>query len=270
MLDRLLIDLVPRILNGPTGRRWFGDGAPKWSQGRAGNQPRPAGGGRRTPQLKVLRRHGKGNKEALLLAEKIAACRPGGRCLSGACPECMRATQRFFVATNADLLARSSVSTVAVSVILRNARVADGELGISPYCSVHFYGGCAKLCGKLACGKLSVDLMFPRMSTKNSASLPITGRMPGSSSRRPRWREAIRSFASIFPRAEPYGGRSGCKSSTGTSGGWPMPSKRISFGGYRCRAKRWLTEASRVATRATGPVLGASGWRSRSRSIAPA
>ena len=134
MLDRLLIDLVPRILNGPTGRRWFGDGAPKWSQGRAGKPAKTSGeaDGERRQLVKVLRRHGKGNKEALLLAEKIAACRPGGRCLSGACPECMRATQRFFVATNADLLARSSVSTVAVSVILRNARVADGKLELEP------------------------------------------------------------------------------------------------------------------------------------------
>ena len=50
MLDRLLIDLVPRILNGPTGRRWFGDGAPTWSQGRAGKPAKTSGeADRRTP-----------------------------------------------------------------------------------------------------------------------------------------------------------------------------------------------------------------------------
>ncbi len=134
MLDRSLIDLAPHILNGPTGRRWFGDGVPTWSQGRAGKPAKTSqqAAEERHRLVKVLRRHGKGKKAALRLAEKIAACRSGGRCLSGACPECMRATQRFFVRAGADLLARSGVSTVAVSVVFSGAAIAEDELAREP------------------------------------------------------------------------------------------------------------------------------------------
>jgi hypothetical protein len=44
----------------------------------------------------------------------------------------MRAAQRFSVATNADLLARSGVSTVAVSVVFSGAGIADGDLARWP------------------------------------------------------------------------------------------------------------------------------------------
>ena len=134
MVDHALADLAPHILNGPTGRRWFGDGAPTWNQGRAGKPAKTSGEaeGERRQLVKVLRRHGKGDKAALRLADKISACQSRRRCLSGACPECMRATQRFSVATNADLLARSGVSTVAVSVVFRGAGIADGKLEFEP------------------------------------------------------------------------------------------------------------------------------------------
>jgi hypothetical protein len=125
---------VEEIFRGADGERWFGDGPPLWTQGR---KDRPAMTRRqarlqRHKLAKALRRHGKGNEAALRLAEKIAACRPGGRCLSGTCPECTRATQRLFVATSASLIARSSVSTVAISVVLWDARVADGRLEFEP------------------------------------------------------------------------------------------------------------------------------------------
>ena len=130
VLDRAAVDLLSRILSSPTGRRWFGDGAPTWNQGR-GEKPAKTGEeaeGERRQLVKAFRRHGKSNVAALRLAERIAACRAGRRCLSGACPECMRATQRFFVRAGADMLARSGVSTVAVSVVFSGAGIAEDDL----------------------------------------------------------------------------------------------------------------------------------------------
>ena len=134
VLDRSAVDLLSRILSSPTGRRWFGDGAPTWNQGRGG-KPAKTGEeaeGERRQLVKAFRRHGRGNVAALRLAERIATCRAGRRCLSGACPECMRATQRFFVRAGADLLARSGVSTVAVSVVFSGAGIAEDDLAREP------------------------------------------------------------------------------------------------------------------------------------------
>ncbi len=125
---------VEEILHGAGGERWYGDGPPLWTQGRS-NRPamtRRQARLQRHKLVKALRRHGKGDEAALDLAEKIAACRPERRCLSGACPECMRATQRFFVRAGADLLARSGVSTVAVSVVFGDAGIAEDDLARWP------------------------------------------------------------------------------------------------------------------------------------------
>jgi hypothetical protein len=121
---------VEEIFRRADGERWFGDGPPLWTQGR---KDRPAMTRRqaclqRRQLVKALRRHGKGNNAALRLAERIAACRPGRRCLSGACPECTRATQRLFVATSDRLITRSEISTIAVSVVFRGAGIAEGKL----------------------------------------------------------------------------------------------------------------------------------------------
>lgn len=130
MLDRSLGDLAARILNGPTGRRWFGDGTPRWNQGKEGRPAKTSkeAEGERRKLVKALRRHGRGNEAALRLADKMAACLPGRRCLSGGCPECMRAMQRLFVATCGSLIRRSDVSMTAVSVVFRRAGIAEGKL----------------------------------------------------------------------------------------------------------------------------------------------
>lgn len=124
---------VEEILHGAGGERWFGDGPPQWTQGRSNRPAKTSQQARlnRLQSVKALRRHGRGNEAALRLAEKIAACRPGRRCLSGACPECARATQRCSVATNVDLLARSGVGTVAVSVVFSGAGIVEDDLEIA-------------------------------------------------------------------------------------------------------------------------------------------
>jgi hypothetical protein len=125
---------VEEILHGADGERWFGDGPPLWTQGRHDRPAKSRQQARlqRRQVVKVLRRHGKGDEVALRLADKIAACRPGRRCVSGACPECMRATQRLFVATSDNLIARSNVGVTAISVVFRGAGIAAGDLALAP------------------------------------------------------------------------------------------------------------------------------------------
>ena len=125
---------VEKILHGADGERWFGDGSPVWTQGRKDRPAKTLRQARlqRRQLVKALRRHGKGDEAALRLADKMAACRPGRRCLSSACPECMRATQRLFVATSDNLIARSNIDVKAVSVIFRGAGIVDGDLALVP------------------------------------------------------------------------------------------------------------------------------------------
>ena len=120
------------FLGGPDVERWYGDGPPRWRQGR-GNQPAMTSDearAQRRRDVKMLRRHGKGDPRALALADAIAACRPGKRCGRAGCMECRRATQRLFVDASDRLLRRSSVSVLAVSVVLRGAGALEGDLAL--------------------------------------------------------------------------------------------------------------------------------------------
>ena len=122
--------LLEKVLRGADGERWFGDGPPLWTQGRKDRPAKTLRQARlqRRQLVKALRRHGRGDEAALRLADKIAACRPRRRCLSGACPECTRATQRLFVATSDRLITLSEISMIAVSVVFRGAGIAEGKL----------------------------------------------------------------------------------------------------------------------------------------------
>ena len=200
---------VEEIFRGADGERWFGDGPPRWTQGRS-NRPamiRRQARLQRRKLVKALRRHGKGNNAALRLAERIAACRPGRRCLSGACPECMRATQRFSVATNADLLARSGVSTVAVSVVFSGAGIADGDLARWPSLfgriSRRLHEALRKAGVRQAVGGFDIsanehqDLRFvPHYRPHAWIIVPAS-----------QFGEARRPFANVFRRAGPCGAR---------------------------------------------------------------
>lgn len=67
---------------------FYGDGGPKWK-----SQPTSAEAiSERNSRVRLFRKH-----SANYLVEKLTACQPEQRCFSGACPECTRAVQRFFV-----------------------------------------------------------------------------------------------------------------------------------------------------------------------------
>jgi hypothetical protein len=82
----------------------------------------------RQRDVKMLRRHCKGNPRGLRLGNLIGTCEPHYRCLSGACIECNRATQRLFVEASETLLRGSSVSVTAISIVFRTAWVPQGGL----------------------------------------------------------------------------------------------------------------------------------------------
>jgi hypothetical protein len=122
---------IERFLRTPAAQRFYGDGPPHWRLGRS-NVPAATAAeadAERRKLVKKLRRHGKRNRHVLELANLIASCRPRARCASGACPECMRAAQRLFVAAADDLLRRSSARVLAVSVVWRRSGVLEGDLG---------------------------------------------------------------------------------------------------------------------------------------------
>jgi hypothetical protein len=101
------------IANGPSrvgfDPRWYGEGPPQWVEAactRRERNSRTAAEARelRERSVRLLGRYGKQDRAALSLAERLEACPPRRRCMSGACPECGRAFQRWFVANSRDLI----------------------------------------------------------------------------------------------------------------------------------------------------------------------
>jgi hypothetical protein len=85
-------------------RGLFGDGPPHWLVNRGKPYERPSqtlaqANQQRAEVINNLRWHGKrhGDDAIIGLAEKLLACKPVKPCLSGACPICMRAQQRWLV-----------------------------------------------------------------------------------------------------------------------------------------------------------------------------
>ena len=115
--------------------RWFGDGEPRWTEGRLDRPSMTAKEAkvRRRQTVKILRRHGRFDPAAIKLAAKLDSCRPRHRCLSLACHECRRAEQRVFVAAGEQLMKRSKQTGVtAISVVYFDARIPDRGLAKVP------------------------------------------------------------------------------------------------------------------------------------------
>ncbi len=119
---------IEQILSSQGGRRFFGDGAPTWRQGR-NDQPAKTSEtavNERGLLVKALRRNG--SAEALELAGRMDLCRRGRRCLSGACPACARAAQRLFVHACRDLFDDHGQDMLAVNVVCHWAGIDRGRL----------------------------------------------------------------------------------------------------------------------------------------------
>jgi hypothetical protein len=91
---------VRLILQGSEAAKWYGDGPPQWQQGRkkASCQTAVEAVEARRKAIRHLDWHGAHLEQARTVRSVLASCKADNRCLSGACPVCMRAFQRWFVA----------------------------------------------------------------------------------------------------------------------------------------------------------------------------
>src|SRR5882724_10626585 len=60
----------------------------------------------RLRRIKFVRKHSTTNPEAQIVADRLESCDPEHRCLSGACPECGKLFQRWFVRRSKKLVAK--------------------------------------------------------------------------------------------------------------------------------------------------------------------
>ena len=105
------------ILN---SERYYRDDPPQWEQGRS-KRPCESAPEARAARLKLmarLRRFGENNPKALAVQTRLASCRPRKRCKSGACPECGRAWQRWFVEALRQFLRAEGAAALGTSTIL--------------------------------------------------------------------------------------------------------------------------------------------------------
>lgn len=98
---------IAEILSDPA---LYGDGPPHWVQGKSKKPCKSADEADtdRRKLIKVLRKHGKNDLRALVVAERLSRCEPESRCHGGACPCCMRAFQRWLVSAGDQLLKHSA------------------------------------------------------------------------------------------------------------------------------------------------------------------
>jgi hypothetical protein len=85
-------------------------------------------------RIKFLRKHSNTHPDALVVAKRLESCKPEQRCLSGACPECGRLFQRWFVRRSRKFIARDIAlpgnSLVAVSIVPYYRIIPPGQLSV--------------------------------------------------------------------------------------------------------------------------------------------
>jgi hypothetical protein len=91
--------VIKSILN---DERWYGDGSPQWTISAKKPWQRPSQMAAQAREQhdkteRLLDRHGSNDPYASHLIKSIERCHPNRHCGSGACPECQRALQRWFV-----------------------------------------------------------------------------------------------------------------------------------------------------------------------------
>jgi hypothetical protein len=86
----------------------------------------------RLRRVRFLRKLGKVSAQADMVADRLERCEVGNRCLSGACPECFRLFQRWFVRRSetfiAEHLERSDHELVAITIVPIKAITQPGYL----------------------------------------------------------------------------------------------------------------------------------------------
>ena len=86
----------------------------------------------RLRRIRFLRKHGTKDPELLLIADWLEQCEPRNRCFSGACPECSRLFQRFYVRHSKkpirDIIAREGKELIGICIIPSPPLVRHGQL----------------------------------------------------------------------------------------------------------------------------------------------
>ena len=86
----------------------------------------------RLRQIQFLRKHGKADPALLLISDYLDQCEPRNRCCSGACPECSRLFQRFYVRRSKqvvnDIITREGNELIGVCIIPSSPIVRPGQL----------------------------------------------------------------------------------------------------------------------------------------------
>jgi hypothetical protein len=83
-------------------------------------------------RIRFLRKHGKTDPELLLIADCLAQCDLSNPCCSGACPQCSRLFQRFYVRQSRkairDIIAHEGNELIAICIIPSSPLVRPGQL----------------------------------------------------------------------------------------------------------------------------------------------
>jgi hypothetical protein len=104
---------------------YFGDGPPTWPGAPTSKDAKKA----RKSYVKRGRRFAHQFPEAKKLAKILARCKRRRRCMSGACPECGRAFQRWFVSQVVALVGNVDPEDLdSISIVFSNHRTAENQL----------------------------------------------------------------------------------------------------------------------------------------------
>lgn len=123
-------ELMELVLQGRGSSVWFGDGEPLWTQGQQHKPPKSSAEAyqERLKLIKVLERNRPNYPAGSEVRQVLRACTSTSRCMSGACPECMRAFQRWFVASTANYLRDSDQEFKVASLIDEAFKASEGRL----------------------------------------------------------------------------------------------------------------------------------------------
>lgn len=116
------------ILRGRHSAKWYGDGEPRWAEGKKQRPCMNAGRAaeQRKKTIKLLTRHAPTDPRADRVRRRLQSCTADRRCLSGACPECLRAYQRWFVAEVNSVLEAENRSYRIISVVPQDKKPEGG------------------------------------------------------------------------------------------------------------------------------------------------
>jgi hypothetical protein len=119
---------IEDLLQSDAGRRFYGDGAPRWREGRNGNPSKTAEQAAHQRDLLVNALRRDRGAEAVALAGNLTTCSSRRRCLSGGCPICGRALQRMCVDATRNLFDEHGGEMLAVNVVMRRGWIELGDL----------------------------------------------------------------------------------------------------------------------------------------------